>query len=324
MDESRVYAHKPVLRNEVIEQLAPQPGAMVIDGTLGGGGHAHDLIERIAPDGTYIGIDLDTAAIENAHQTLTEFAAQQQVAIHFAHENFSHIAQVAHDFHYTQVDSILADLGFSSYHVDQSKRGFSFSKDEPLDMRFDPESDGITAEKIINTFPEAELARILWEYGEEKFSRRIAAEIVKQRKETHIKTTAELLEVIRRAAPQKHTKQKQKPIHPSTRSFQALRIAVNDELGNLRTLLKESLPLLKPGGRIAIISFHSLEDRIVKQFFQQESRDCICPPEIPVCVCEHKAQLRIVTKKPIMALPQEIFINRRARSAKLRVAEKLS
>jgi len=323
-----IYEHKAVLRKEVLKWLNPKPGDTVIDATLGGAGHGQDILQQIEPNGTYIGIDLDPAAIEHGHETLD---SKYTSDIKLVHDNFKHITQIAHDNGCTQVNSILFDLGFSSYHVDQSKRGFAFSKDEPLDMRFNPNSEGaLTAEKIINTFPEQEISRIIWEYGEDRFSRKIAAEIVKQRREKKIVTTAELEEVISRVASVK-PKQKQtfssrtgrQPINPATRTFQALRIAVNDELENIRAGVSAAIKLLKPGGRIAVISFHSLEDRIIKNIFRQESRDCICPPELPVCRCEHNAQLEVLTKKIIQASREETYQNRRARSAKMRVAQKI-
>jgi 16S rRNA (cytosine1402-N4)-methyltransferase len=301
--------HTPVLLSDVLTALDPRPGGRFIDGTLGAGGHAEAILQASAPDGRLLGLDADPAALSLARQTLAPYADR----IRLVNANFSQVARIAHSYDFSPVDGILLDLGLSSMQLDAVERGFSFQSEGPLDMRYDP-TGATTAADLVNNLPADELADLIYRFGEERRSRAIARAIVAARP---LHTTRELADVIARAAGGR----RQARIHPATRTFQALRIAVNDELEALRNTLPQALTLLSPGGRIAVISFHSLEDRIVKNFFVQESKDCICPPEQLVCTCGHKATLRIITRKPISANPAEIEANPRARSAKLRVAE---
>ncbi len=309
--------HVPVLLEEVIEALQPRPGGHYIDGTVGGGGHAAAILRGSAPDGQLFGIDRDKSALEVAHRQLAEFGDRVQLC----HANFDHLAQLAQGYHLSQIDGILFDLGVSSMQVDQPERGFSFQVDGPLDMRMD-ETTAQSAADLVNHLPEDELADLIYRYGEDRQSRRIARAIVKARP---IWRTTILAEVVAKATitgrHKTHKERDKTKIHPATRTFQALRIAVNDELGTLERVLPQALSLLRPGGRLAVISFHSLEDRIVKQYFKQESQDCICPPEQPICTCGHKATIRLITKKPITPGSAELDQNPRARSAKLRVVE---
>ncbi len=299
--------HEPVLLLETITALCCQPDAVYIDGTVGAGGHARAILTASA-DSQLLGLDQDPQALTIATTQLAEFG--QRVILQQA--NFDQLQKVAQQHHLSAVDGILLDLGVSSMQFDQAERGFSFQADGLLDMRMDPTS-GETAEELVNTLDEVELANLIYRYGEERQSRRIARAIMKARP---IWRTTDLAEIVSRA---KGGRNAQTKIHPATQTFQALRIAVNDELGALERVLPQTIKLLKPGGRLAIISFHSLEDRIVKQFFQQEAKDCLCPPEYPICNCSHRATLQIVTKKPITASPAEIAKNPRSRSAKLRV-----
>ncbi len=303
--------HIPVLLQEVITALRPQSGSHYLDATVGAGGHAAAILEHSSPDGQLFGFDQDQSALELAAQVLSRFGQR----VHLFHANFDRLTEVARAQQLPRLDGILLDLGVSSMHLDRSERGFSFQADGPLDMRMDP-SSGQTAADLVNHLPEVELANLIYRYGEERHSRRIARAIVKARP---IRRTAELAQVVARAAG--YSRQEQAKIHPATRTFQALRIATNDELGALERVLPQAIAWLKPGGRLAVISFHSLEDRIVKQFFQRESQDCICPPEQPVCTCRHKATVNIITKRPIVPNLSEIDANPRARSAKLRVVE---
>ncbi len=304
--------HKSVLLAEVIQVLQPHAAGIYIDGTVGAGGHAAAILEASAPDGQLFGLDRDQSALKLAEQRLAEFGSR----VHLVHSNFDQFRQVATQHNIPRAHGILLDLGISSMHVDQAERGFSFMADGPLDMRMDPTA-GQTAADLVNHLPEKELADLLYQYGEERQSRRIARAIVKARP---IRRTRELAQVIAGAVGGRR-EGSQGRIHPATRSFQALRIAVNDELVALERALPQAINWLQPGGRLAVISFHSLEDRIVKQYFRQESQDCICPPEQPVCTCKHKATINIITKRPITPSLQEIDENPRARSAKLRVVE---
>lgn len=305
-------AHVSVLPGEVIAWLDPHPGSRFIDGTLGGAGHTALLLDASRPDGQVLGLDADPAALERARIRLAEAIATGSLILR--HANFSSIAAVAEEEQFAPVDGILLDLGLSSDQLAARERGFSFATDAPLDMRFDT-THGETAADLVNTLGEAELADLLWRYGEERRSRAIARRIVETRRRAPIERTGELARLVAdviRGRPG--------GIHPATRTFQALRIAVNDELGSLESVLPQAVDLLRPGGRIAVISFHSLEDRIVKRFFQAEQRGCICPPELPVCVCGRAPRLRVLTRHPVTAGPDEVARNPRARSAKLRVA----
>ncbi|MCL5428888.1 MAG: 16S rRNA (cytosine(1402)-N(4))-methyltransferase RsmH [Chloroflexi bacterium] len=303
-------AHQPVLYHEVLEAFSPQPGARYLDGTVGLGGHAHGLLHACSPNGQLVGLDVDPQALELAAQRLAEFGSR--VILH--HGSYGQLAQHLAAVGWEAVDGVLLDLGASSLQFDRPERGFSFQKEGPLDMRFDP-SYPLTAADLVNDWPEADLADVLFRYGEEPRSRRIARAIVRARP---LHSTVQLAEVVAKAAGGRRS-----GIHPATRSFQALRIAVNRELETLEAALPQAVAALKPGGRLALISFHSLEDRTVKLFFRQESRDCICPPEQLVCTCGHKASIKEITRRPIRPTPQEVDANPRARSARLRVAEKI-
>jgi 16S rRNA (cytosine1402-N4)-methyltransferase len=303
--------HASVLLAEVLEALQPQryPEGRFIDGTLGAGGHAAALLSA-APRARLLGIDRDPRSLAVARERLASFGER----VIFAHTNFDQMAALAAQHAFAPVDAILLDLGFASMHVDDSERGFSFRSDAPLDMRYDPQSGVPSAADLLNTLSAEALADLLYTYGEERESRRLARAIVAARP---LQTTRQLAELIERVMPRREK------IHPATRTFQALRIAVNDELGALERVLPQTLALLRRGGRVAIISFHSLEDRIVKQFFARESADCLCPPRQPRCTCGHQATLRLITHKPITPTEAEIAANPRSRSAKLRVAERL-
>ena len=303
--------HQSVLLEEVIQALRPHSEGVYVDGTIGAGGHAAALLSASAPHGRLFGFDQDKNALDIAKQRLAEFGDR----VHLLHSNFDQLERLATQHHFPPIDGILLDLGVSSMQFDRPERGFSFQADGPLDMRMD-ETGGQTAADLVNHLPERELADLIYRYGEERRSRRIARAIVKARP---IRRTTELAQVVSGAMAAKGRHQTK--IHPATRTFQALRIAVNDELGALERALPQAIKLLKPGGRLAVISFHSLEDRIVKQYFRQESQDCICPPEQPVCTCRHKASIHIITKRPIMPSSAEVNVNPRARSAKLRVVE---
>ncbi len=296
--------HLPVLRDETVRLLQPEAGQTYLDGTAGLGGHAAQVHDEMGPSGRLLLVDRDTTAVAALQERFGSAAT-------ILHDTYAHAAEtlLARG---ERVDMVLLDLGVSSPQLDRPERGFSFRDDGPLDMRMD-QTDGETAADIVNTMGERELADLIYRYGEERKSRRIAAAIVRARP---FATTGQLAECVA-AAIGRH-----EDIHPATRTFQALRIAVNDELSQLHTALPTLVELLKPGGRIAVISFHSLEDRIVKEFFRTEARDCICPPEQPVCTCDHAASLRILTKKPILGTTDAF--NPRARSAKLRAAVKLT
>ncbi|MFH0914075.1 MAG: 16S rRNA (cytosine(1402)-N(4))-methyltransferase RsmH [Chloroflexota bacterium] len=301
--------HIPVLLEEVLRALAVQPGGRYIDCTVGGGGHAEAILERSSTGGQLLGIDADPEAIAAAGARLERFTGSRLLV----QGNFASLKAIALKYDFTPVHGILFDLGLSTLQL-ESDRGFSFQKDSPLDMRFDTRQE-VTASDLVNSLSETELERILRTCGEEPSSRRIAQGIVAERP---IKTTLELASVIERAAGGRRGR-----LHPATRTFQALRLATNRELENLGSALGQAVDLLGFGGRLAVTSYHSLEDRIVKQFMLRESRDCICPPDVPACVCEHKARLRLVTKKPVVPSAEEIRRNPRSRSAKLRAAERI-
>jgi len=305
------HSHIPVLLEEALQTLAPRSGGRYIDATLGGGGHAEAILEASAPEGRLLGLDADPRAIARVQQRLARFGPRAILA----QANFRNIAAVARAQHFQPVDGILFDLGVSSYQFDEAGQGFSFSQEGPLDMRMDPEA-GPSAADLVNTLEADDLADILYRYGEERRSRRIARAIVANRP---IATTTQLAEVVLKAIGRRPGAR----LHPATRTFQALRIAVNDELGALEAALPQALDLLKPGGVLAVISFHSLEDRIVKHYFRQESRDCICPPHTPVCTCGHKARIKEIHRKGLTPSPDEIVRNQRSRSARLRAARKL-
>jgi 16S rRNA (cytosine1402-N4)-methyltransferase len=311
--------HLPVLVDEVLASLAVGPGSSVADCTVGGGGHAERLLETTSPDGRLLGIDADRAAIAEAERVLARFGDRAVLR----HANFEAIYDTAIDSGLAPLDAALFDLGLSSYQLADASRGFSFAADAPPDMRFD-ETSGLSALELIERSSERELAGILATFGEERRAGRIAKAIVAARAEGRIVSAADLAEVVGRAASARPGSADAGRIHPATRTFQALRIAVNREVEVLTAGLSGALAALRPGGRMAVISYHSIEDRIVKRFIARESRDCIEDPLPPVCTCGHRAQLRAVTKGVITPGPEEVRRNRRARSAKLRVAEKLA
>lgn len=306
MDEP---AHTPVLLNELIQALAIRPIGWYVDCTVGLGGHSSAILEASAPDGRLLGLDADARSLELARQRLAAYGER----VVLVHANFRALERIARDIGVEAANGIVMDLGLSSWQLADRSRGFSFHDEGGLDMRFDP-SEGVSADGLVNRLDEDELAHLIWRYGEEPKARLIARAIVRARP---IATASQLAEAIARTVGRRGR------IHPATRIFQALRIAVNRELDSLETALPQAVRLLAPGARLAVISFHSLEDRIVKTFFRNESRDCICPPGIPQCTCGHRATLRVVTKKPITPGPPEVMANPRARSAKLRVAERL-
>ncbi len=304
--------HIPVFLQAVLDGLRVRPGGRYVDGTVGGGGHAAHILELSAPDGRLLGLDRDAEAVAVARSRLADYADR----VTLLHASFDRLAEVARAQGFVPVDGVLFDLGLSSLQLADPARGFSFSADGPLDMRFDPDSGGETAADLVNRLPEAELAALLRRYGEEPQARRIAEAIVAARP---LHTTRELAAVVEQAVGGRRGRR----IHPATRTFQALRIAVNDELATIERALPQAVEILAPGGRLVVIAFHSLEDRLVKRFMRRESRDCICPPETPVCVCGHRATLRMVTRKPLRPSAEEVVANPRARSARLRVAERI-
>ncbi len=311
--------HLPVLVDEVLTSLAVGAGSSVADCTVGGGGHAERLLEATSPDGRLLGLDADRAAISEAKRILARFGER----VTLRHANFEAIFDVATDAGAIPLDAVLFDLGLSSYQLADPDRGFSFAADAPPDMRFD-ETRGLSALELIDRSTERELAGILATFGEERRAGRIAKAIMAARAEDRIVTAADLAAVVAAAAPSRPGGADAGRIHPATRTFQALRIAVNREVEVLSAALAGALAALRPGGRIAVISYHSLEDRIVKRFVARESRDCIEEPLPPMCTCGHRAQVRAITKGVITSGPDEVRRNRRARSAKLRVAEKLA
>lgn len=308
------YGHKSVLLRECMDALAVRPDGIYVDATLGRAGHSLEICRRLGPQGRLIALDRDETAISAARERLADYLDR----VTLVHSNFSRLGEVLDDLGVPLVDGVLADLGVSSPQLDDASRGFSYQKDAPLDMRMD-ESAAFTARELVNTWSCEELRRILYEYGEERYAPAIAAAICRRRAERPIETTLELAEIIRSAMPAKALHEKQ---HPAKRSFQAIRIAVNDELGEIPPMLDAAERHLKPGGRLAVISFHSLEDRIIKQTLRGFATGCVCPPEFPVCVCGRKPRMQLVGRKPVVSGAAELEENPRARSAKLRVAEK--
>jgi len=308
------FHHISVLLEECLEGLNIRPDGIYVDGTLGGAGHSSRIVQQLTT-GRLIGIDRDPVALKAAGERLAPFKDR----VTLVHSNFCEIAQVLADLDIPGVDGILLDLGVSSPQLDDGERGFSYMADAPLDMRMNSE-DVLSAHTVVNTWPQEELKRILYDYGEERYAPQIAAAICRRREMAPIGTTLELVDVIRSAMPAAALREKQ---HPAKRSFQAIRIAVNDELGAVEKVMRDALSCLNPGGRMAVITFHSLEDRIVKTAMASASKGCTCPPNFPVCVCGKKPQVRLVGKKPIVASEQELENNPRARSAKLRVCEKI-
>ncbi len=303
--------HIPVLLREVVEALAVRPGGRYVDCTLGGGGHGQAILEAASPDGELLGIDLDPEALAAARERLAAFGGR----VTFAEGNFSQVGDLCRERGFAPVQGVLFDLGLSSLQLEEESRGFSFQREGPLDMRFSP-SQELTAAEIVNTYSQEDLADLLWRYGEERRSRRIARRLVEERP---LRTTTQLAKAVEQAVGRRA----RGVIHPATRTFQALRIAVNQELLHLGTALIQAHGLLGFGSRLVVISYHSLEDRIVKSFLARETRDCICPPEAPVCVCGHRATLRLVARGVTRPSADEVAANPRARSARLRAAERL-
>ena len=308
------FHHISVLLEECLEGLNIKPDGIYVDGTLGGAGHSSRIAQKLTT-GMLIGIDRDPVALKAAGERLAPYGDR----VKLVHSNFCEIAQVLKDLNIEGVDGILLDLGVSSPQLDDGQRGFSYMADAPLDMRMNNE-DPLTAYEVVNSWPYEELKRILYDYGEERYAPQIAANICRKREGKPIETTLELVDVIRSAMPPAALREKQ---HPAKRSFQAIRIAVNDELGAVEQVMRDAIPALNPGGRLAIITFHSLEDRIVKNGMQAAAKGCTCPPNFPVCVCGNKPKVKLISRKPIVSAQAELDANPRARSAKLRVCEKL-
>jgi len=310
------YRHIPAMLNEVVNYLNCRPGNVYVDGTLGGCGHARAICEKIIPGGTLIGIDQDIDAVSNAETVLKDYSSN----IHLFHGNFEHLPEFLEQLEIDSVDGILLDLGLSQHQIENSGRGFSFRKDEPLDMRMDIQSRQ-TAQELVNDLSQQELQKLFREYGEERRAKQIVKNIARIRLREKIRTSKQLAQIIIDSIPaQAASKQK---IHPATRVFMALRIAVNRELERLETFLEHAVDLLNPGGRLCVLSFHSLEDRIVKQRFKALEKGCTCPPKLPQCVCGQQPQLRILTKKVVRPTEEEIAANPMARSTRLRAAEKI-
>lgn len=307
------FKHKSVLLNETIDGLNIKPDGIYVDGTLGGGGHAYEVCRRLGEKGSIVGIDQDAAAIEAASARLKDF--WEKVTI--VRSNYCDMKSKLHELGIDKVDGIVLDLGVSSYQLDTAERGFSYREDAPLDMRMDTRQK-MTARDIVNDYTEADLYRVIRDYGEDKFAKNIAKHIVQARAVKPVETTAELSEIIRASIPMKFQK---KSGHPAKRTFQAIRIELNRELDVLRDSLDDMIDLLNPGGRLCIITFHSLEDRIVKSAFRKNENPCTCPPDFPVCVCGKKSKGSIITKKPILPSEEELEYNSRSKSAKLRIFE---
>jgi 16S rRNA (cytosine1402-N4)-methyltransferase len=308
------FSHRSVLLDECIEGLHIRPEGIYLDGTLGGAGHSSQIAARLTT-GRLIGVDRDPVALRAAGERLAPFGDR----VTLVHSNFRELDAILDGLGLDKIDGMLFDLGVSSPQLDDGARGFSYMADAPLDMRMNSE-DRLTAHEVVNQWSKEELTRILYEYGEERYAPRIAAAIEARRAERPIETTLELVDIIKSAMPAQALREKQ---HPAKRSFQAIRIAVNDELGAVRQMMDTAMGRLNPGGRLCVITFHSLEDRIVKAAMQQAAKGCTCPPDFPVCVCGKKPTVKLVTRKPIVSGEAELAENPRARSAKLRIAEKL-
>lgn len=309
------FHHIPVLLEETISYLNIKPKGVYVDCTLGGAGHSAEILKRLQPEGILVGIDQDTNALAAADKKLAAIGSNYRLV----HSNFNEIKYVLEKLEIEAVDGVIFDLGVSSHQLDQAQRGFSYQVDAPLDMRMNP-LEPVTAKVLVNGLTEDELHKIISQYGEEKWARRIAKFIVEARQEELITTTGQLVEIIKKAIPA--GARKEGP-HPAKRTFQAIRIAVNDELNKFKAALRDAVDLLAPGGRVGVISFHSLEDRITKELFRELSKKCICPPDFPVCTCGTVPLLKVITNKPVEASDEELAKNPRARSAKLRVAERL-
>ncbi|MBV7275012.1 16S rRNA (cytosine(1402)-N(4))-methyltransferase RsmH [Clostridiaceae bacterium UIB06] len=307
------FKHVSVLLEETINALNIKEDGIYVDCTLGGGGHSFEIASRLSEKGRLIGIDQDTCALEAAKERLKEFNN-----ITYVHNNFYNIDEILRDLDIPKIDGIMMDLGVSSYQLDEAERGFSYMKDAPLDMRMNRE-DSLSAYDVVNSYSETELYRVIKEYGEDNFAKRIAKFIIQRREKEIIKTTGELVEIIRSAIPAKF----QKEGHPAKRTFQAIRIEVNRELQILNKAVEDSVNHLNKGGKIAIITFHSLEDRIIKNKFKNLENPCTCPPDFPICVCGKNPYIKVITKKPIEPSEEEMNVNSRSKSAKLRVAERI-
>lgn len=308
------FHHQPVLSAEVLELLAPRPGGIYLDGTLGGGGHSEQILELIGDKGLLIGIDRDSEAVHAASRRLERFGSRFRAV----HGSFGDLSALLEQLGIGQIDGVLLDLGVSSYQLDTAERGFSFRLNGPLDMRMDPHS-GASAADLVQHGSVAELERIIRDYGEERWARKIAQRIVEERQREPISSTSHLADLVARTIPRRLHEER---IHPATRTFQALRIAVNRELEQAEQGIRAGIQRLQPGGRICVISFHSLEDRLVKQLFREAEGGCSCPPRLPRCACGRKPLLRVLTRRPVTAGEREAQQNPRARSAKLRAAEK--
>lgn len=304
--------HNPVLYQEILQALQPKQGGLYVDGTLGAGGHAWGILHASSPDGFLLGLDVDPHAIEIANERLSEFYGRYTIR----QASYTTLVDQLASMGWDKVHGIVLDLGLSSMQLDTPGKGFSFSVDDPLDMRFDPKNP-VRAEDLVNELSEEDLARMIFEYGEERWSRQVARSIIKSRP---VKSTRQLADIIVRSIGNHYRDSR---IHPATRTFQALRMEVNQELQAIKSVLPQAISSLLPGGRLAVIAFHSLEDRLVKETFRMESRDCICPPRQPICTCGHQAVIREIIRRPIRPGETEIYENPRARSARLRVAEKL-
>lgn len=311
------FNHRPVLLDECLENLNIRPDGIYIDGTLGGAGHSSEIFRKLGKDGNLIGLDQDAFAIEVSRERLTEINGQAKLLL--VNTNFKNLKDVCLENGIQGVDGILLDLGVSSHQLDQAERGFSYQHDAPLDMRMDRRNK-LTAAVVVNEYSQQKIKDIIRDYGEEKWAARIAEFIVRARAEKRIETTTELVDIIKAAIP--NSARREGP-HPAKRTFQAIRIEVNDELGILQHTINDAVSVLKPGGRLCIITFHSLEDRIVKTQFQSKVKPCTCPPGFPVCVCGAKPEAELVTRKPIVPSERELAGNPRSRSAKLRVLQKI-
>jgi len=307
--------HEPVMLKEAVDSLNCGPGCIFLDGTVGGGGHACEILKRTAPDGVLVGIDFDDDALLESRRKLKMFGDRALLV----KGNFADLSAILSNLDIKKVDGILLDLGVSSYQLKTANRGFSILADAPLDMRMN-QNGGLNAYDLVNNLSEKELEKIIRDYGEEIAARRVVRAISARRREAPIKTTGELAEIVSYAIP-RHLKKRK--IHPATKTFQALRIAVNDELANLHKSINDGIDVLKKKGRFSVISFHSLEDRIVKNLFRSWEKGCVCPPDFPICVCNRESKLKVLTKKPVIPGESEINSNPRARSARLRTAERI-
>lgn len=308
------FKHVSVLLNESVDGLEIKKDGIYVDGTMGGGGHSEAIAKKLSENGVLIGIDRDTEALAASKKRLESYSN-----VRYVHNNYKNIKDVLFNLDVDKIDGAVLDLGVSSYQLDNRERGFSYMEDAPLDMRMNRESD-FSAYDVVNTYSEEKLASIFFEYGEERFSRKIASIICDRRKTTPIETTLELVDIIKAAIPERF---RQKGSHPAKRTFQAIRIEVNGELRDLRNAIDNFFDVLKPGGRLSVITFHSLEDRIVKQEFNSYATGCTCPPDFPICVCGNKPKGKVITRKPILPSDEECEVNKRSKSAKLRIVEKL-